>query len=163
MGMKYKLIILDRDGVINQDSKVYIKSPDEWIALPGSLEAIAKLNKSGYKVAVASNQSGIARGLFSEKTLQQIHQKMHKELAKVGGHFDAVSYCPHQPDDNCNCRKPKPKMLLDLMHKFNASAAETIFIGDKDTDVATAKAAGCDAIQITPENSLADVVDKLLS
>lgn len=164
MGVKkYKLIILDRDGVINQDSKFYIKSPDEWIPISGSLEAIAKLNKAGYKVAVASNQSGIARGLFSEEMLQRIHAKMHAEIAKAGGHLDAIVYCPHHPDDNCDCRKPKPKMLLDLMHKFNASAAETIFIGDKDTDVETAQAAGCDVIQITEENNLADVVEKLLS
>ena len=159
---KYKLIILDRDGVINQDSKDYIKSPDEWHAVPGSLEAIAKLNKAGYKVAVASNQSGIARGFFSEKMLQKIHEKMHAELAKVGGHFDAVVYCPHHPDDNCDCRKPKPKMLLDLMQQFNATTAKTLFIGDKNTDVETAKAAGCDAIQVTPENNLADVVEELL-
>ncbi len=163
MGVKkYKLIILDRDGVVNQDSKFYIKSPDEWIPISGSLEAITKLNKAGYKVAVASNQSGIARGLFSEEMLQKIHTKMHAEIAKADGHLDAIVYCPHHPDDNCDCRKPKPKMLLDLMQQFNVTTAETLFIGDKDSDVATAKAAGCDAIQITPDNSLADVVDKLL-
>ena len=149
--MQYKLIIFDRDGVINYDSHEYIKSPEEWHAIPGSLEKIVRLNKAGCKIAVASNQSGIARGLYSEATLQKIHQKMQDELTKIGGHIDAIAYCPHHPDENCACRKPKPKMLLDLMRQFNVTPKETLFIGDKETDRKAAKAAGCDFQKKAPQ------------
>jgi len=160
---KYKLIILDRDGVINFDSKEYIKSPAEWTAIPGSLQAIAKLNQAGFLVAIASNQSGIARGLFTEQTLREIHKTMTTALAKVGGHLDAISYCPHHPDDNCACRKPKPKMLQDLMQQFHVTPAETLFIGDRDTDEQAAQAAGCDVILVTTEKSFSAIVDELLA
>src|SRR5690606_5198341 len=96
-----KLVILDRDGVINQDSAAFVKSPDEWIALPGSLEAIARLSQAGWRVVVASNQSGLARGMFSMETLNAIHAKMRTELAQAGGHIDSVFICPHGPDDGC--------------------------------------------------------------
>lgn len=158
---KYKLVILDRDGVINYDSLDYIKSPEEWLAIPGSLEAITKLNKAGCKVAVASNQSGLARGLYDERALKKIHQKMIEQLQSLGGHLDAIAYCPHHPRDNCDCRKPKPKMLLDLMQQFNVSPKETLFIGDKDTDQETAENAGCDFIKVTENLSLADIIEKL--
>lgn len=160
---QYKLIILDRDGVINVDSKEYIKSPAEWLPLPGSLEAIAKLNQVGLLVAVASNQSGLARGFFTEPTLQKIHKKMIAALAKVGGHFDAIIYCPHHPDDNCKCRKPKPKMLQDLMQQFHVTPAKTLFIGDKDTDRQAAQAAECDVVLVTAEKNLATIVNDLLT
>jgi len=140
----YKLIILDRDGVINEDSDEYIKSPEEWHAIPGSLEAIAKLNKAGIKVVIASNQSGIARGFFTEDTLEKIHQKMQAELAKLEGHIDDIFYCPHHPDDNCECRKPKPKMLLDILHKYKIAAQNVLVVGDKLTDIQSAKKIGCD-------------------
>ncbi len=145
MHKKYKLVILDRDGVINEDSNEYIKSPGEWHAIPGSLEAIAKLNKAGCKVVIATNQSGIARGLFTVKTLQKIHQKMQDELAKIGAHIDDIFYCPHHPDDNCACRKPKPKMLLEILRKYNAPA---LFIGDSFKDIQVARKIGCDVFLV---------------
>ena len=106
-----KLVILDRDGVINYDSEHFIKSVAEWKALPGSPEAIAKLTQAGYRVVVATNQSGIGRGLFDMDTLNAMHDKMHRAVQAVGGRIDAVFYCPHSADSNCNCRKPKPGML----------------------------------------------------
>ena len=106
-----KLVILDRDGVINFDSDQYIKSPEEWKPIPGSLEAIARLNQAGYRVVVATNQSGIGRGLFDMDTLNAIHDKMHKALAPAGGRIDAIFFCPHTADSNCDCRKPKPGMF----------------------------------------------------
>ena len=102
-----KLVILDRDGVINQDSDQFIKSPDEWKPIPGSLEAIARLNQAGFQVVVATNQSGVGRGLLDMSTLNAIHDKMHRRLAQAGGHVAAVFYCPHAADANCGCRKPR--------------------------------------------------------
>src|SRR4051812_43352185 len=109
-----KLIILDRDGVINHDSDNFIKSPDEWIPIPGSLEAIGRLNQAGYRVVVATNQSGVARGLFNVLTLNAIHQKLHQAAKTVGADIDAVFFCPHAADDNCDCRKPKAGMLHEI-------------------------------------------------
>ena len=114
------LIILDRDGVINEDSDAFIKSPQEFIPLPGSLEAIARLNAAGYRVAVATNQSGIARGLFDRATLDAMHQKLDTLLAAVGGHIDALVYCPHAPDAGCDCRKPRPGLLQQIARKFDS-------------------------------------------
>jgi len=140
-GSSIKLIILDRDGVINYDSDDYIKSPEEWIPIPGSLEAIARLNKAGYKVAVATNQSGIARGYYDLDTLEKMHQKMQKLLAEVNGKVDHISFCPHAPDDNCLCRKPKPSMLLEIADSFAVSPEAVTFVGDTATDMQAAKAA----------------------
>ena len=109
-----KLIVLDRDGVINHDSEQFIKSPDEWRPIAGSLEAIARLNHAGYRVVVATNQSGVGRGLFDMGTLNAIHDKMHRALAQVGGRIDAVFYCPHTADTGCDCRKPKPGLLQGI-------------------------------------------------
>lgn len=136
-----KLIILDRDGVINYDSDDYIKTPEEWIPIPGSLEAIARLNKAGYKVAVATNQSGIARGYYDLDILEKMHQKMQKLLAEVNGKVDHISFCPHAPDDNCLCRKPKPSMLLEIADSFAVSSEAVTFVGDTATDMQAAKAA----------------------
>src|SRR5947207_472337 len=119
-----KLIVLDRDGVINNDSENFIKSPDEWRAIPGSLEAIARLNQAGYRVVVATNQSGVGRGLFGMTTLTEIHEKMFKALTQVGGRIDAVFYCPHAADSNCECRKPKPGMLQHLGSRFGGDLHE---------------------------------------
>src|SRR5581483_10194631 len=115
-----KLVILDRDGVINVDSDAFIKSPEEWIPIPGSLEAIARLNQAGYRVAVASNQSGIGRGLFDMATLNAMHEKMHRAAAVVGGRIDAVFFCPHTAEDQCECRKPKPGMLKMILERYEA-------------------------------------------
>jgi D-glycero-D-manno-heptose 1,7-bisphosphate phosphatase len=134
-----KLIILDRDGVINQDSDNFIKSADEFIPLPGSLEAITKLNKAGYKVAVATNQSGIARGLYNLNTLQQMHDKLASLLADLGGRVDYIAYCPHGPDDHCDCRKPKPGMYHDIAQHFDTSLTGIPVVGDSLRDLQAAQ------------------------
>jgi D-glycero-D-manno-heptose 1,7-bisphosphate phosphatase len=136
-----KLIVLDRDGVINHDSDAYIKSPDEWRPIEGSLNAISRLNQAGYHVIVATNQSGIGRGFFDMATLNAIHDKMHKALAQAGARVDAIFYCPHAGDDNCNCRKPKPGMLEDIVHRLNTSLSGVPMIGDSLRDLQAAAAA----------------------
>ena len=142
------LVILDRDGVINFDSDDYIKSPDEWQAIPGSLEAIAHLNHSGYRVVVASNQSGLARGLFDIATLHAIHQKMHDELAGVGGYLDAVLFCPHGPDQGCACRKPAPGLLLDISRRFCSDLTGVYAVGDALRDIEAARTAGASPVLV---------------
>ncbi len=137
-----KLIILDRDGVINFDSDEYIKSPDEWVPIPRSLESIARLNRADYTVVVASNQSGIGRGLFDLSTLQQIHEKMAHELARAGGKIDAIFFCPHTPDDHCACRKPEPGLLLDVAKKFACDLTGVPAVGDSLRDIEAAQAVG---------------------
>lgn len=149
-----KLVLLDRDGVINFDSEHYIKSPAEWKAIPGSLEAIAKLNQAGMKVAVVTNQSGIGRGLYDLETLAAIHHKMETELNAHGGHFDGIYFCPHHPDDQCDCRKPKPGMAIQAMHDFGISPEETIFIGDSYRDLQAAIAARCTPTLVLTGNGL---------
>lgn len=138
-----KLVILDRDGVINQDSDQFIKTPDEWKPIPGSLEAIAKLNHAGYRVVVASNQSGVGRGLFDMGALNAINDKMYRALAQVGGRIDALFYCPHAADANCQCRKPKPGMLINIAQRFNVDLAGVPAVGDslRDLEAAAAVAA----------------------
>jgi len=143
-----KLIILDRDGVINQDSDQFIKTPEEWKPIPGSLEAIAKLNHTGYRVVVASNQSGIGRGLFDIAALNAINEKMYKALAQVGGRIDALFYCPHPAEGNCTCRKPKPGMFEDIARRFNISLAGVASIGDSLRDVQAASAAGAQPVLV---------------
>jgi D-glycero-D-manno-heptose 1,7-bisphosphate phosphatase len=143
-----KLVILDRDGVINQDSANFIKSPNEWIALPGSLEAIALLNQSGYRVAVATNQSGIARGLFDMATLNAIHDKMHRALALLGGRIDAMFYCPHAADDNCHCRKPKTGMIEDIGRRFSVELNQVYGVGDSLRDLQAFADAGCKPVLV---------------
>lgn len=138
-----KLVILDRDGVINQDSATFIKNPNEWIPIPGSLEAIALLNQHGYRIALATNQSGIARGYFDMATLNAIHDKMHKALAQVGGRVDAVFYCPHSADDGCDCRKPKIGMLEEIGRRFNIDLAQVPAVGDALRDLQAFGDAGC--------------------
>lgn len=138
-----KLIILDRDGVINLDSDQYIKSPNEWIAIDSSLRAIAKLNQSGYKVAIATNQSGIARGMFDSITLAMMHKKMEIALATVGGHIDALEFCPDHPDNPGPNRKPNPGMIYKLLSMFNVNAEDTWFVGDSSSDIQCAISSGC--------------------
>lgn len=137
-----KLIILDRDGVINEDSDEYIKSPEEWRPIAGSLDAIARLNRSGYRVVVASNQSGLARGLFDMDSLLRIHEKLHRSLAAVGGAVDAIFFCPHGPEDHCACRKPKPGLFLDIAARLQVSLTGVPAVGDALRDVQAARAVG---------------------
>ena len=137
------LIILDRDGVINEDSDDFIKTVEEWVPIPGSLEAIAHFNHAGYSVAVATNQSGIARGLYDLEALHDMHKKMSTMLDAIGGSVDAVFYCPHLPAAHCSCRKPKPGMLLDIASRFGyESLGGVYFVGDTYRDVEAARAAG---------------------
>ncbi len=137
-----KLIVLDRDGVINHDSDQFIKTPDEWRAIPGSVEAIARLNHAGYRVVVATNQSGIGRGLFDMAMLNRIHDKMYKALAQAGGRLDAIFFCPHTGDSRCECRKPKPGMLMEIGKRFNAELTGVPCIGDSLRDLQAADAVG---------------------
>lgn len=139
------LIVLDRDGVINQDSDNFIKSPEEWIPIEGSLEAITRLNQAGYRVVVATNQSGIARGLFDLDTLMAIHEKMNRLLAKLGGQIDGVFYCPHGPDDDCRCRKPQPGMFEEIGQRFDTAMHDTLSVGDSLRDLLAARAVGSTA------------------
>ena len=138
-----KLIVLDRDGVINLDSDDYIKSEEEWIPIRSSLSAIAKLNRGGYKVAIATNQSGISRGYFDSVTLAMIHKKMEMALAEVGAHIDALEYCPDHPAEAGPNRKPNPGMLYKLIELFNANAENTWFVGDSLSDIQCALNANC--------------------
>ncbi len=157
-----KLVILDRDGVINYDSEHFIKSPAEWKALPGSLEAIAKLTQAGYKVVVASNQSGIGRGLFDMDTLNAMHDKMHRAVQAVGGRIDAIFYCPHAADSNCNCRKPKPGMLERIAACFNTDLSGTYAIGDSLRDLQAAVAAGARPVLVlTGKGKFTHAEDKI--
>jgi D-glycero-D-manno-heptose 1,7-bisphosphate phosphatase len=140
-----KMVILDRDGVINYDSDEFVKTPDEWLPIPGSLAAIKKLNDAGIIVAVASNQSGVGRGLFSEATLQKIHQKFTDLLAELGGHIDQIEYCPHAPDVDCACRKPKPGMVNKLLKQFNMQPQDVLVVGDRLRDLESGLVVGCAA------------------
>lgn len=149
------LAILDRDGVINYDSSAFVKSPEEWLALPGSLEAIGRLSQAGWKVVVATNQSGLARGLFSMQTLNAIHLKMRRELAKFGGVIDAIFVCPHGPDDGCTCRKPSPGMFLDIARRYeHPSLQNVVAVGDSLRDLQAASAAGCKTWLVETGNGL---------
>jgi D-glycero-D-manno-heptose 1,7-bisphosphate phosphatase len=135
-----KLIVLDRDGVINYDSTAYIKSPEEWRPIPGSLNAVARLNQAGFHVVVATNQSGIGRGILDMAALNAIHAKMHQALAQAGGRVDAIFFCPHAADDNCRCRKPKTGMFEDIAHRLNTSLAGVPMVGDSSRDIEAAAA-----------------------
>jgi D-glycero-D-manno-heptose 1,7-bisphosphate phosphatase len=137
-----KLIVLDRDGVINFDSDQFIKSPEEWKPIPGSLEAIARLCQADYRVVVATNQSGVGRGLFDMHTLNAIHDKMHKAVALAGGRIDTIFYCPHTVDADCHCRKPKPGMLEDIATRYNVNLQGVPAVGDSLRDLVSAAKAG---------------------
>ncbi|MEG0244393.1 MAG: D-glycero-beta-D-manno-heptose 1,7-bisphosphate 7-phosphatase [Pseudomonas sp.] len=138
--MMLKLLILDRDGVINYDSDAYIKSVEEWIPLPGSIEAIAQLSKAGWTVAVATNQSGIARGYYDIATLDAMHARLRALVAEQGGEVGLVVYCPHGPDEGCDCRKPKPGMLKIISEHYKVPLAGIWFVGDSLGDLEAAKA-----------------------
>jgi len=143
-----KLIILDRDGVINFDSDGYIKSPDEWKPIPGSVEAIVELKRLGYTVVVATNQSGIAQDLYDLNALEKIHDKMNKTIEEAGGKIDKIYFCPHGPQDHCNCRKPMPGMLKQIEKNYAIDLKDVYFIGDKYNDFMAAKVAGCKFILV---------------
>jgi D-glycero-D-manno-heptose 1,7-bisphosphate phosphatase len=138
-----KLVILDRDGVINYDSDQFIKTPDEWKPIPGSLEAIARLTHSGFRVVVCSNQSGVGRGLLDMASLNAINDKMYKALSPLGGRIDALFYCPHPAEANCTCRKPRPGMLEDIAKRFNIQLTGVPSVGDSLRDMQASAAAGC--------------------
>ena len=139
-----KLIILDRDGTINSDSDEFVKTPDEWVPLPGALEAIARLNHAGWHVVIASNQSGLGRGLFDVASLNAMHAKMFKLLAAVGGRVDAVFYCPHSAEEYCTCRKPLPGLFEQIGARFGVSLKGVPTAGDSLRDLQAGAAAGCE-------------------
>lgn len=153
-----KVILLDRDGVINHDSPHYIKSVDEFVFLPGSLEAIARLTSAGYLVGVATNQSGLARGYYGKQELDAIHEKMLHCVRAKGGEINAIEYCCHLPTDGCLCRKPEPGMLYKLADRFGCTLDSVPFVGDKASDVEAAKRAGATPVvvlsQMTDMNSV---------
>lgn len=137
-----RYVILDRDGVINEDSDAYIKSADEWIPIPGSIEAIARLSRAGLDIFVATNQSGLARGLFDEQTLTEMHAKMHRLVQDAGGKIQSIAFCPHGPDDGCECRKPQPGLIHQIEKRASRSAQHAWFVGDTSKDILAARAAG---------------------
>lgn len=143
-----RYVLLDRDGVINRDSDDFIKSPEQWLPIEGSLEAIALLNEHGYKVVVITNQSGLARGLFDAAMLEKIHAKMHRMVQEKGGKIDAIYFCPHGPDDACNCRKPKPGLLEAFAADKNVSLNNIAVIGDSLRDLQSAQAVGASPILV---------------
>ena len=141
--MPIKLVILDRDGTINRASDEFVKSPDEWHPLPGALEAIGRLNHAGFHVVLATNQSGLGRGLFDMAALNAVHAHMLKSLATVGGRIDAIFYCPHAPDEGCACRKPAPGLLHQIQERYGVDLKGVPYVGDSLRDMQAAQAAGC--------------------
>jgi D-glycero-D-manno-heptose 1,7-bisphosphate phosphatase len=146
------LVILDRDGVINKDSAEFVKNPDEWIPIKGSLEAIARMCRAGYAVAIITNQSGIARRLFNTADLNDIHIKMLQQLKDLGGDIEAILFCPHGPDDGCQCRKPKPGLFEDLVKRMSVRLDNVYAVGDSERDLIAAHAAGAKPVLVTTGN-----------
>ncbi|WP_458525164.1 D-glycero-beta-D-manno-heptose 1,7-bisphosphate 7-phosphatase [Onishia taeanensis] len=144
-----KLVILDRDGVINQDSDRYVKSLDEWIPYPSAIEAIARLSGAGWTVAVATNQSGIARGYFDEAVLDGIHTRLNALVEEAGGRIEQIVYCPHGPDDDCRCRKPKPGLLETIRDRLGLADLERSWmVGDSLRDLQAGEALGCRSVLV---------------
>lgn len=135
-----KLVILDRDGVINHDSDEYIKSPGEWTPIAGSLEAIARLHREGYRIIVATNQSGVGRGLYDMDMLGRIHARMLEAVRAKGGEIDAIFFCPHKPEDECDCRKPRPGLMMEIAERLKVNLAGVYAVGDSERDVQAARA-----------------------
>lgn len=152
-----KWLILDRDGVINYDSDDFIKSPDEWRPLPGSLEAIARLNTAGYRIVVISNQSGLARQLFSQATLEAIHKKFTRLLALHGGRVEQIYYCPHGPDDACDCRKPLSGLFRQFAEDYDISLDGVVAVGDSVRDLRAAHSAGASAALLQTGKGLCSI------
>lgn len=149
-----KLIVLDRDGTLSPDPEDFVRAPEDWVPLPGALEAVARLNHGGWRVVLASNQSGLGRGLFDMATLNAVHARMHKLLAAAGGRIEAVFFCPHAPEDECGCRKPAPGLFLDIARRMGVPLDSMVAAGDSVRDVQAAAAAGCEAHLICTGQSL---------
>lgn len=147
-----KLVVLDRDGVINKDSPSYIKTPDEWIPIKGSLEAIARLSQAGYEIVIITNQSGVGRGLFSADTLAQIHVRMIDYIQQHGGQIQSVLFCPHHPDDGCNCRKPLAGLYQQLADRLNINFSGIYSVGDSIRDLVAAKTVGAQPVLVKTGN-----------
>ncbi len=143
-----KLLILDRDGVINEDSDAYIKSLAEWIPIPGSVEAIARLSRAGWTVAVATNQSGLARGYYDEATLAAMHARLRQLVAEQGGELGLIVHCPHGPDEGCACRKPLPGLLVQIARHYDVTLDGVWFVGDSPGDLAAARAVACQPVLV---------------
>ena len=151
--MANKAVFLDRDGTMAKDVH-YCRRPEDFELFPDTAKAIKFLNERGFKVIIITNQSGIARGYFTEETLAEIHDKMKRELAKEGAYVDAIYYCPHHPDDNCECRKPKPKLVLQAVKEHNIDLKQSFVVGDLQMDIDMGKAVGCKTILISNPPSL---------
>ncbi|MFZ3204492.1 MAG: D-glycero-beta-D-manno-heptose 1,7-bisphosphate 7-phosphatase [Pseudomonas sp.] len=156
-----KLLILDRDGVINHDSDAYIKTLDEWIPLPGAVEAIARLSRAGWTVAVATNQSGLARGYYDQTALEAMHARLRQLVAEQGGELGLIVHCPHGPDDGCDCRKPKPGMLRQIAAHYDTSLAGVWFVGDSSGDLKAALAVGCQPVLVKTGKGLLTLAQPL--
>ncbi len=154
-----KLIILDRDGVINQDSDNFIKSEEEWEAIPGSLEAISKLCRGDYRVVVITNQSGISRGLYTINALNRIHEKMIEELHRFGGEISSIFFCPHGLDDECNCRKPKPGLFLEMADRLKCNLKDVYAVGDSVRDLQAAVAAGAKPVLVETGKGMKSIAE----
>ncbi len=138
-----KIVVVDRDGTLNELRDDHVKTPEEWQPIPGALEAVARLHQAGWHVVMATNQSGLGRGLFDMSTLNAIHQKMNEQLARVGGRIDAVFFCPHAPEDHCHCRKPLPGLFEDIAERLGVETTEMHAVGDSLRDLQAARNAGC--------------------
>lgn len=156
-----KLLILDRDGVINYDSDAYIKNLDEWIPLPGAVAAIARLSKAGWTVAVATNQSGLARGYYDQTALDAMHARLRQLVAEQGGELGLIVHCPHGPDDGCDCRKPKPGMLQQIAAHYGVSLAGVWFVGDSSGDLKAALAVDCQPVLVKTGKGLLTLAQPL--
>ncbi len=154
------LFVLDRDGVINVESPAYIKSPEEWIPIPDSIDAIARLSQAGHAVVIMTNQAAVARKLLTLETLEKIHQKMQQAVSALGGKIDRIYFCPHHPDDHCACRKPQPGMLYQAQRDYHIPFDQMIFIGDSQRDLEAAQAVGCPFVLVKTGNG-SDTVAKL--
>jgi D-glycero-D-manno-heptose 1,7-bisphosphate phosphatase len=153
-----KAVLLDRDGVINFDSPDYILTPEQWEPIPGSLEAIARLTKAGIAVAICSNQSGLGRGMMNEELFHAIHAKMLLAIEEAGGILSHAAYCPHSPDDGCDCRKPLPGLIFEALAALNLKADDAIMIGDSTRDIEAAHAAGVDSMLVQSGYGNAEVI-----
>lgn len=157
-----KAILIDRDGVINANCNDYVKSWNEFKFLPGTKEAIKRINDFKWLLIIITNQSAIGRGIFTHETLNEIHTKMLKELSDYGCYINAIYYCPHHPDDNCDCRKPKPGLIIKAARDFNIDLSASWMIGDSDTDLEAGRVAGCKVIRVTNNKSLLDIIKQIL-